>query len=149
VPLSNAYHGSGAPEPRDLRSRIDAELRGRIEDAVDYACLEAMVRARRERGGPAPKADAPRDREEFQDGVRAFLEVLRATMASALAAEQRDRLSGAIAPPHVDVDAALTAQVEFAKALPDYWQRFEDARARWNSSGRERRGFLDRFLGRG
>src|SRR5438477_10403483 len=62
--------------PRDLLSLIDAELRERLEEAVDHACLDAMVSARRTAGEPLPKADDARDREEFTATVRALLERL-------------------------------------------------------------------------
>src|SRR5207253_6327296 len=62
---------------RDLLSLIDAELRDRIEEAVDHGCLDAMVSARRASGTPLPKADDVRDREEFTATVRALLERLR------------------------------------------------------------------------
>jgi hypothetical protein len=157
MPFTNAYHGLGASEPRGLGGRIDAELRSRIEDAVEYACLDAMVQARRARGAALPVADAPGDREEFTSRVRDFLERLRATMTAELTGDQRERLRGALAPARTDVDAALSAQVALAKELPDYWQRFEAICARPGSttrfahgpSGGERRGLLDRLLGRG
>src|SRR5207253_2797093 len=51
-------------QPRDLAARIEAELRERIEEAVDLACLDALVKWRRARGLPAPAADSVRDRAE-------------------------------------------------------------------------------------
>ncbi|MBI2217876.1 MAG: hypothetical protein HYU51_11305 [Candidatus Rokubacteria bacterium] len=157
MPFTNAYHGPGASEPRDLGGRIDAELRSRIEDAVEYACLDAMVEARRARGAALPVADAPADREEFATRVRDFLERLRATMTAELTDGQHERLRGAIAPPRGDLEAALCAQVALAKELPDYWQRFDTIRRRsgrpsmirLDPSGRERRSLLDRLLGQG
>ena len=129
-------------KPRDLLSLIDEELRTRLEEAVDHACLDAMVSARRSTGGPAPVADDTRDREEFTATVRAFLERLRDEIPTdageAADGDEEWRL--------------LTAQVERAKALPDYWQRFEIVRARFTeghvASGGARRGVLGRWLGR-
>ena len=34
-------------QPRDLVARVEAELRERIEEAVDFACLDALVERRR------------------------------------------------------------------------------------------------------
>ena len=48
----------GAGEPHDLIARVEAEIRDRIGEAVDFVCLEAMVDARRASGLPAPAADA-------------------------------------------------------------------------------------------
>jgi hypothetical protein len=107
--------------PRDLLSLIDAELRDRLEEAVDHACLGAMVSARRAAGAPPPVADDVRDREEFTATVRALLVRLRdeipADAAEAAPGDEESRLLG--------------VQVGRAKALPDYWQRFEAVRERF------------------
>lgn len=153
MPFTNAYHGPGDRQPVDLAARIDAELRARIEDAVDYACLGAMVAARRAHGGAAPDADDPGDREEYVARVQAFLERLRGEIAGALGDGAQRRLGPAIAaPPTGNLSAAITVQVALAKELPDYWQRFEAVRlsaaeARPPSSRSSR--LLDRLLGRG
>ena len=127
--------------PRDLLSLIDAELRARLEEAVDHACLEAMVSARRAAGQPLPVADDARDREEFTASVRALLERLRdeipADADEAADGDEEWRL--------------LNAQIVRAKALPDYWQRFDAIRLRFVAeygSGGARRGVLGRWLGR-
>jgi hypothetical protein len=161
MPFTNAHHG-GRRETLDLTARIDAELRARIEDAVDYACLEAMVKARETRGEPAPVADDPRDRDEYLGRVAAFLERVRSTLVRHLTREQRDRLGVLAGPPRTgDVTAALDVQVALARALPDYWQRFDQIRLDVGPaepgpasnpapprSRRENRGLLDRLLGR-
>lgn len=153
MPYANAHHGDPA-QPFDLAARIDAELRTRIEDAVDLVCLEAMVKARQAGGGPPPAADDPRDREEYHARVRAFLELLRTELAAALSDEQRRRLGKSVAAPgRGDVDAAVRVQVALAKELPDYWQRFDAIRLRAPAgeppSGGEDRSLLDRLLRRG
>jgi hypothetical protein len=131
--------------PRDLLSLIDAELRTRLEEAVDHACLEAMVSARKAGGAPLPVADDTRDREEFTASVRALLERLRDEIPTdageAADGDEEWRL--------------LSAQIGRAKALPDYWQRFDAVRrqftadyvARGPSRG-ARHGVLGRWLGR-
>ena len=126
--------------PPTLRGQIDAELRGRIEDAVDYVCLDVLVASRRARGLPAPVADNSRDRAEFEAMVRAFLE----------------RLGGDLRggpPPGASIADLVGFQVSLAKQQPDYWQRFESVRAAYaaepQASGGERGGLLHRFFGGG
>ncbi len=147
MPFANTHHG-GEREPLDLGARIDAELRSRIEDAVDFACLDAMVQARAASGQRAPVADDPRDREEYTRRVRAFLERVRAVLVARLDDEQRARLGALVATPRADdIGVALAVHVALAKELPDYWQRFDEVRQEPDSGG-ERRSLLDRLLGR-
>jgi hypothetical protein len=146
-----------AGAPRDLLSLIDAELRARLEEAIDHACLDAMVSARRAAGRPLPVADNPRDREEFTASVRALLERLRDEIPT----DAGDAATGNadVAVGNADVAGAdeewrlLSTQIGRAKALPDYWQRFEAIRQRFSTdyaaSGGARRGVLGRWLGRG
>jgi hypothetical protein len=161
----------GAGEPRDLIARVDAEVRDRIGEAVDFVCLEAMVQARREAGRPAPAPDSADDRAEFDRRVDAFLARLGESMMSTLDAEQRRSLDAEQRPsldaePQRPVDAAgpgaqdrlarlVAVQVGLAKLLPDYWQRFEQVRAAHAAepdtpppSGRDRPGWLDRIFRR-
>jgi hypothetical protein len=136
---------------RDLLSLIDAELRDRIEEAVDHGCLEAMVSARRAHGTPLPKADDVHDREEFTATVRALLERLR----DEIPADADEAVRGTSeVDSHADEEWRLLAlQVARAKTLPDYWQRFDAARVRFTAeyvaSGGARRGVLGRLFGRG
>jgi hypothetical protein len=133
-----------------LRTLIEAEVRDRIEEAVDHASLEALVAARRARGLPLPAADSASDRAEFDAGVRAFLERLRADLEPLLTEEQRRKRQEASAREgRDDVARLLDGQVALARTLPDYWQRFEAARAAYAEqavSRRERRGLLGRLL---
>jgi hypothetical protein len=116
-------------QPRDLHTLIEGEVRERIADAVDSVSLEAMVERRRGRGLPEPVADSPRDRAEFNAGVQAFLERLRAELLPALPADQQDKAVEAAARAGSDAVARLMAtQVALARRLPDYWQRFEAVR---------------------
>lgn len=160
MPLSNVHHGDDAHRGDDARldlaARIDAELRARIEDAIDYACLDAMVTARAERGAPAPVADDPGDRDEYNHRVSALLEHIRVALVAVLDADQRAKLDAvaSLPRPH-DVRVALDAQVALAKELPDYWQRFDELRrapgiadGSADSGGDKRRGLFDRLLGR-
>ncbi|MBM4441558.1 MAG: hypothetical protein FJ027_14180 [Candidatus Rokubacteria bacterium] len=137
--------------PRDLLSLIDAELRTRLEEAVDNACLDAMVTARRASGAALPAADDTRDREEFTASVRAFLERLRDEIPT-------DASDGAPPTPASGAETGeewrlLSLQIMRAKALPDYWQQFDAVRRRFTAdyaaSGGARRGVLGRLFGRG
>ena len=128
--------------PRDLLRLIDAELRDRLEEAVDHACLDAMVSARRAAGAALPVADDVRDREEFTASVRALLERLRDEIPAA--ADE--------APQGTEEWRLLALQLGRAKTLPDYWQRFDAVRQRFTTdyvrSGGARRGVLGRLFGR-
>ena len=139
-------------QPRNLRSLVDAEVRERIEEAVDFVSLDAIVQSRRVRGLPAPAADNATDRAEFETGVLAFLERLRGELTSELTSEQRQKLDDAARTGASPVDRLVTLQVALAKELPDYWQRFEAARVHHaeasGASGGERRGFLARLFHR-
>ena len=147
----------GSGEPRDLIARVDAEVRDRIGEAVDFVCLEAMVQSRHARALPAPAPDSTRDRAEFEASVEAFLGRLGQEISSALGPAQRQSLEAAVGRASGDRLARLLAvQVALAKLLPDYWQRFENVRAAYAAeageaappSGRDRPRWLDRLLGR-
>lgn len=140
-------------EPRrgDLASRIDAEIRERIEDALDAACLEVLVKVRQMHHLPAPVAGSERDRAEYQSEVVALLQRLDAHFAADAAARGSDDpvrpLSGDLAAAIIDTQVAL------ARRLPDYWQRFDAVRldyaAERSASGGESRGLLRRLFGLG
>jgi hypothetical protein len=129
----------------DLATRIEQEVRERLEEAIDFVCLDALVRTRQARGLPAPVADSVADRAEYTQHVLAFLRLLDAEVAPT--------------EPRARVDAGgeearlLAGQVARARALPDYWQRFEALSARFlaepEPSRGERRGMLARLFGRG
>ena len=136
----------------DLRTRIDYEVRERLEEAIDFVCLDALVSARKSRGLPAPAADSDADRADYAAHVLGFLRLLDAGVAADVADDPRRGLQ---APAASDEQARLLAgQLALAKSLPDYWQRFELMRARYLAepappSGGERRSVLARLFGRG
>jgi len=140
----------------DLGARIDWEVRERLEEAIDYVCLEAMVQARRAQDLPPPAADSGPDRDEFAARVRAFLRLLLEEVPAGLPAGERPPPQR---PPRQATDASdeqarlIAAQVSLARALPDYWQRFEALSLRYlaqpGDSGGERPGLLARLFGRG
>ena len=139
-------------QPADLSARIDAQLRERLEEAVDFVCLGALVQRRRALALPPPSADNTRDREEFSQGVRAFLAELQAAIVPALDEAQRQKVAAAERAPGDETQRLLGVHVALARELPDYWQRFETTRAAYTaarvSSGGERRGLLGRLFGR-
>ena len=134
-----------ANRAHDLVTRIEHEVRERLEEAVDFVCLEALVNARRASGRPAPVADNAADRADYQAHVAAFLRLL----ASELRAVE---LSPARAIAGDDAQL-LGRQVALARTLPDYWQRFEALSARYlaepAASGGKGRSRLARLFGRG
>jgi len=140
-------------QPAALNDRIEAQLRERLEEAVDFVCLGALVERRRALGLPAPRADSATDRAEFTEGVRVFLAELQAAIAPGLDEGQRHKVAAAEQAPGDEMHRLLGAHVVLARELPDYWQRFEAARATYTAarvkSGRERGGLLGRLLGRG
>jgi hypothetical protein len=134
----------------DLGTRIELEVRERLEDAVDYVCLEALVRARRERGLPPPAADNTADRRAYTDNVLTFLQMLRAELTPGLGPEQARTVIRAAEVPGDEQARLVAVQVALARLLPDYWQRFDAVRMRYLSepSSREGRGLLGRLFGR-
>jgi hypothetical protein len=130
----------------DLGTRIEMEVRERLEEAIDFVCLEALVNARRAAGRPAPVADNNTDRAEYRAHVTAFLRLLDRALPGPTA--------GPAARPGGDDEEArlLAVQVTHARRVPDYWQQFETLSARYlaepEASGGQRRGVLARLFGR-
>ena len=143
-----------AGEPPNLLARVDAGVRDRIGEAVDFVCLESMVQARRAAGKPAPAPDSAGDRAEFDRRVEAFLARLGDAMVASLDAEHQRSLAAGDQPGQDRLSRLVAVQVTLAKLLPDYWQRFEQVRAAYAAepdapaSGRDRPGWLHRILGR-
>ena len=139
-------------EPADLGARIEAQLRERIEEAVDFVCLDVLVAGRRAAGRPAPVADSASDRAEYQAGACAFLTHLAEAIAPALTPAQRERVQAAGGAGPDEAARLLAVQVALARALPDYWQRFEACRLTFPppspESGGERRRLLRRLFRR-
>ena len=130
----------------DLSTRIEAEVRERLEEAIDFVCLEALVNARRAAGRPAPAADNDDDRAEYRAHVAAFLRLLDRELPGKVDARPEG-------PRGDDEEARMLAvQVAHARRVPDYWQQFEAISARYLAepapSGSERRSLLARLLGR-
>ena len=139
----------------DLAARIEFEVRERLEEAIDYVCLDALVRERRARGLPPPAADDAADRQAYTDKVLGFLRLLRRELTTAVSAEQQQR-KAATEGPGGEQARLIAVQVALARMLPDYWQRFEAVSEGYlagtalldGSSGGESRGLLARLFGR-
>jgi hypothetical protein len=110
-------------DPRTLSERIDAQLRERIEEAIEMAALELLVESRKRRDAPAPDADSASDREEFQRLAQRLLEHLDRSLASLAPAPPRSGRT-VVADPV----PALGRQVGLARSVPDYWQRLDALR---------------------
>jgi hypothetical protein len=134
-----------ANRAHDLVTRIEHEVRERLEEAIDFVCLEALVNARRASGSPAPVADNAADRADYQAHVAAFLRLLASELRAADVSTAR-AIEG-------DDAQLLARQVGLARSLPDYWQRFEALSARYlaepAASGGQGRSRLARLFGRG
>ncbi len=138
-------------DPRGLIERIHAQLRERIQEAVEMAGLELMVELRRRHGRPAPDTTSAADRREFEDSARALLEHLRAAFGGDLSPDQRKALERA-ETARDEPEPLLAGQALLARELPDYWQRFETYRAAYARACFEApappSGWLGRLLGR-
>jgi hypothetical protein len=105
--------------------RIEAQLRERIEEALEMAALKLMVDARAQGGRPAPESTSPADRAEFEAIARDLLARLREQFAADLSEDLRARLVQTEAAIPDPLARPLTGQVFLARHLPDYWQRLE------------------------
>jgi hypothetical protein len=140
-------------QARNLMAQIEDEMRERLREAIDHVSLEVLVETRRAQGQPHPAADNPADRAEFETGARAFLERLDRDLARDVPEEIRGKLTdGRAGTRHETGPYPLAAQVTLARALPDYWQRFEAIRLAYTAervrSRGERGGWLRQLFGR-
>jgi len=78
-------------DARSLRERIEAQLRERIDEAIEMAALKLMVDTRAQAGRPAPESTSTADRAEFEGTARALLVRLRERFLAELAVELRPR----------------------------------------------------------
>jgi hypothetical protein len=137
-------------DARGLLERIEAQLRERIEEAIEMAALKLMVDARAQAGRPAPESTSPADRSEFETGVRTLLGRLCERFVADLPPELHARYEQAEAAVTDETARQLAGQVFLARQLPDYWQRFEryqrqDAEARLAEAARP--GWIRRLFG--
>ena len=112
-------------DARGLLERIEAQLRERIEEAIEMAALKLMVDTRAQTGRPAPESTSAADRTEFQGTARALLGRLRERFLADLSPDLRRRYQQAESAVTDEAARSLAGQVFLARQLPDYWQRFE------------------------
>lgn len=123
-PLRGAFpHQHG--DARGLLERIEAQLRERIEEALEMAALKLMVDVRAQTGRPAPEDTSAADRAEFETITRALLTRLHEQFVAELTDDMRERLEQVQAAVSDPPARSLAGQVFLARQLPDYWQRFE------------------------
>lgn len=138
-------------DPRGLVARIEAQIRERLEEAVEMAGLKLMVDLRARHGLPAPETSSAADRKEFEAITAALLAHLRAAFHAELGPDDRAALQEADAGQPSAQDRLLAGQVALARRLPDYWQRMETYRAAFARSRLEtpptKGGWLGRLLG--
>ncbi len=125
APLSSLRRDSR--DSRGLLERIEAQLRERLEEAVDFSSLDLMVELRRRHGGPLPTEKSRRDRAEFEALAREFLEFLTRAFLSRLDGREAEKLRQVEATTKENRPIAI--QTYLARSLPDYWQRFEEISA--------------------
>jgi hypothetical protein len=129
-PVHGAFpHQHG--DARGLMERIQAQLRDRIEEAVEMAALKLMVDLRAASGRPAPESTSPADRAEFETTSRALLAWLRDVYVAELPADLRPGFDQAEAAAGDEPARLLAGQVWLARRLPDYWQRLERYQCRY------------------
>ena len=116
-------------DPRGLIERIEAQLRERIEEAIEMAGLKLIVEMRERHGRPRLETASEADRREFEATAAALLRHLRDAFHADLPADQRAAFERLEAGEHDLRVRLLTGQVYLARQLPDYWQRFETYRA--------------------
>ena len=117
-------------DPRGLLERIDAQLQERLEEAVDFFCLDLLVKVRQAGSRPSPEEKSEQDRREFHELVGEFLAFLRKGFLARLGEEEALRLRSVEGAARGN-QRLVAGQVHLAKALPDYWQAFDEFTARF------------------
>ena len=140
------------PRGGNLLSRIETEIRERLEDAIDAACLDTLMKVRQARQLPPPRADSAGDRAEYQSEVQRLLERLEAQLVRLMDGQPLARAAEA-RRDETGLARLMATQVALARSLPDYWQRFDAIRLEYAAeratSGGESRGLLSRLFGLG
>jgi hypothetical protein len=136
-------------DPRGLGERIEAAVAERLEEAVEFVCMDLLVQLRRAHGRPAPVAKSGSDRQEFQGLVREWLLYLRGGLLDGLPPEDVEKVSQAEgARGREEIPRLLAGQAALARTLPDYWQRFETLSAAFTQARLTSRPTSPGFLGR-
>lgn len=152
--MSNPFSTSlrrNPEDPRGLLERIEAQLRERLEEAVDFFCLDLLVKLRRAYNRPLPEK-GEKDRQEFQQLVQEFLAFLREGFLARLGEEEVALLRSVEEEASGNPGQRLVAvQVHLARALPDYWQAFDEFTTRFTqerlAAPPSKPALLDRLFG--
>jgi hypothetical protein len=112
-------------DPRGLVERIEAQIRDRIEEAVEMTGLKLLVDLRARDGRPAPVTSSEADRKEFEAIAVDLLSYVSAAFGADLDEAARDEIQHAETRHQGERDRLLAGQVYLARRLPDYWQRLE------------------------
>jgi hypothetical protein len=123
-------------DQRGLLDRIQAQLRARIEEAVEMAALKLLVDERARLGRGAPETSNEADRREFEAAARALLAHLESAFVSELDAAIRHEVERAEAGYRTERERLLAGHVYLARRLPDYWQRLEKYHAAYAEARR-------------
>ncbi len=116
-------------DPRGLVERIQAQVRERIEEAIEMAGLKLLVDLRARHGRPAPDSSSEADRREFEAIAVELLAHVRTAFHAELNDEGRRELLRAEAGYPSERERLLAGHVFLARRLPDYWQRVEQFQA--------------------
>jgi hypothetical protein len=140
-------------DPRSLLERINAQVGERLEEAVDFFCLDLLVKSRQAQGRPLPEEKNEKDRQEFQQLVLEFLAFLREGFSARLGNEDSASLRAVEEKASGKPGQRLVAvQAHLARVLPDYWQAFDELTARFTqerlAAPPPTPGFLSRLIGR-
>jgi hypothetical protein len=124
----------------------------RLEEAVDFFCLDLLVKRRQAANRPLPEEKSDTDRQEFRQLVQEFLAFLQEGCAARLGNDQVPLLRSVKEKAAGDPGQRLmTVQVFLARTLPDYWQAFDELTARFAqerlAAPLPKPGFLDRLFG--
>lgn len=116
-------------DPRGLGERIEAAVAERLEEAVEFVCMDVLVQLHRAHGRPAPVAGNARDKQEYERLVSEWLLHLRGALLDGLPPEDVQKVSQAEETRgREETPRLLAGQAALARTLPDYWQRFETLR---------------------
>jgi hypothetical protein len=112
-------------DPRGLVERIEAQIRERLEEALEMAGLKLLVQLRARDGRPAPEASREADRKEFEALAADLLAHLRTAFHAEVREEHRRELEQAEAGSRSERERFWAGQIFLARRLPNYWQRLE------------------------
>jgi hypothetical protein len=137
-------------DPRGLVERIEAQIRERLQEALEMAGLKLLVELRARHGRPAPVDSNEVDRREFASLTADILTHVSAAFREQLAEQDRRDLDRAESGAQSERERLLAGQVLLARRLPDYWQRLETYQTAYAKARLEApapRGWLGRLLG--